>query len=416
MLAIATDEMEPPRRTLRSIGAVLIGLIFIFVLSLATDQLLHSLNVYPPWGEPMWDNKLNLLALSYRVVYAIIGSYLTARFAPRNPMRHAMILGLIGLVLSSIGAIGAIVMANLWSELVPDPAGADIRSLRLDRRATFCETILTGEDYYMATRKAGSASGVREAKPVAPQDVLDRAMAELKRHGTKATVEGMARYGITAKKAFGVTMAQMKSIAQEFPRDHELALALWKTEWYEARMLASMVDDPAKVTPAQMERWCRDFDSWAICDTVCFKLFDQSPHAWAKVWEWSESKKEFILRAAFALLACLALHDKKTADEPFLETLALIERSSTDERNFVKKGVSWALRAIGGRSKDLHAASLALSRQLASSPNAAARWIGKDAMKDLSGRVAKDRVARKENAREEIGVKGKKVASARKSR
>ena len=119
MLAIATDEMEPPRRTLRSIGAVLIGLIFIFVLSLATDQLLHSLNVYPPWGEPMWDNKLNLLALSYRVVYAIIGSYLTARFAPRNPMRHAMILGLIGLVLSSIGAIGAIVMANLGPNWYP---------------------------------------------------------------------------------------------------------------------------------------------------------------------------------------------------------------------------------------------------------------------------------------------------------
>ena len=119
MLAIATDEMEPPRRTLRSIGAVLIGLIFIFVLSLATDQLLHSLNVYPPWGEPMWDNRLNLLALSYRVVYAIIGSCLTARFAPRNPMRHAMILGLIGLVLSSIGAIGAIVMANLGPNWYP---------------------------------------------------------------------------------------------------------------------------------------------------------------------------------------------------------------------------------------------------------------------------------------------------------
>ena len=117
-MAIATDEMEP-RRTLRSIGAVLLGLVFIFVLSLATDQLLHSLNVYPPWGEPMWDNKLNLLALSYRVVYAIIGSYLTARFAPRNPMRHAMILGLIGLVLSSIGAIGAIVMANLGPNWYP---------------------------------------------------------------------------------------------------------------------------------------------------------------------------------------------------------------------------------------------------------------------------------------------------------
>ena len=118
-MAIATDEMEPPRRILRSIGAVLLGLVFIFVLSLATDQLLHSLNVYPPWGEPMWDNKLNLLALSYRVVYAIIGSYLTARFAPRNPMRHAMILGLIGLVLSSIGAIGAIVMANLGPNWYP---------------------------------------------------------------------------------------------------------------------------------------------------------------------------------------------------------------------------------------------------------------------------------------------------------
>jgi 3-methyladenine DNA glycosylase AlkD len=226
---------------------------------------------------------------------------------------------------------------------------------------------------------------------------LKRALAELKRSGTAATRDGMARYGITAKKSFGVTVAQLKLIARQFPRNHELALALWESEWYEARMLATMVDDPKQVTPQQMEAWCRDFDSWAICDTACFKLFDQTPHAWAKVWEWASRKEEFVLRASFALLASLALHDKKTSDEPFLESLQLIEKSASDDRNFVKKGVSWALRGIGSRSPDLHRACLELSKKLSTSPDRTERWIGKDALNDLSRKLVKSRVERKES-------------------
>ena len=149
-------------------------------------------------------------------------------------------------------------------------------------------------------------------------------------------------------------------------------------------MLTSFVDEPARVTPAQMDRWCRDFDNWGICDTVCFHLFDRTPHAWAKVAQWSDQPGEFVKRAAFALLASLAGHDKSASDEEFLATLPLIERAATDERNFVKKGVSWALRRIGRRNAALNAASVTLARRLADSPQAAARWVGKDALRDIT--------------------------------
>src|SRR5262249_60696500 len=141
--------------------------------------------------------------------------------------------------------------------------------------------------------------------------------------------------------------------------------------WYEARMLATFVDEPELVTPAQMDRWCRDFDSWAICDTACFHLFDRTPHAWRKVAQWSRRRDEFAKRAAFALLACLALHDKNAGDEPFLKCLPLVESAAEDERNFVKKGVSWALRLIGRRNLKLNAAAVAIAKRLATSPHAA---------------------------------------------
>jgi 3-methyladenine DNA glycosylase AlkD len=133
-----------------------------------------------------------------------------------------------------------------------------------------------------------------------------------------------------------------------------------------------------------MDRWCRDFDNWGICDTLCFHLFDRTPHAWNKVVRWSDQPGEFVKRAAFALLASLAGHDKSAADEAFLATLPLIERAATDERNFVKKGVSWALRRIGRRNAALNAASVTLARRLAASPQTAARWVGKDALRDIT--------------------------------
>jgi 3-methyladenine DNA glycosylase AlkD len=205
--------------------------------------------------------------------------------------------------------------------------------------------------------------------------------------------ENMARFGITASKAFGVSIANIQKLAKNLGRDHELAAALWETGWYEARLLTSFVDEPSQVTPEQMDRWCRDFDNWGICDTVCFHLFDRTPYAWAKVAEWSGADEEFVKRGAFALLASLAGHDKKSGDEPFLKTLPLIERAATDERNFVKKGVSWALRLAGRRSAVLHAATVELARRLAASPHAAARWVGKDALRDLTKPAVLSRLA-----------------------
>jgi 3-methyladenine DNA glycosylase AlkD len=214
----------------------------------------------------------------------------------------------------------------------------------------------------------------------------------LERRGTKRNREGMARYAIVAPKAFGVSVGDLRSLGKKIGRDQTLAEALWETGWYEARMLAAFVGDPARLTPAQMDRWTRDFDNWAVCDHMCFHLFDRSPHAWRKIAAWSRSRHEFVKRAAFALLASVALHDKKGPDGPFLKALPLIERAAADDRNFVKKGVSWALRGVGRRSAALHAPSVALGRRLAASEDAAARWVGKDALRELSSPAVVRRV------------------------
>ncbi|HZQ90525.1 MAG TPA: DNA alkylation repair protein [Terriglobales bacterium] len=209
-------------------------------------------------------------------------------------------------------------------------------------------------------------------------------VAELKRLADKKTLTGMARYGLPSDKAFGVPVNKIQALGKRLGRNHQLAADLWQTGWHEARMLAAFVDDPAQVTPAQMDRWCRDFDNWGICDTVCFHLFDCTPHAFARVTQWSKKSGEFQKRAAFALLACLALHDKQAPDEHFIRGLALIEGAATDERNFVKKGVSWALRLIGRRNRALNSAAVKLAQRLAASPGASARWIGKGAVKELT--------------------------------
>jgi 3-methyladenine DNA glycosylase AlkD len=213
---------------------------------------------------------------------------------------------------------------------------------------------------------------------------VQAALASLEKMSTPHDRANLARFGITASKAFGVSMSNIQVLAKRLGRDHELAAALWATGWYEARLLTSFVDDPARVTPAQMDRWCRDFDNWGICDTVCFHLFDKTPHAWGKVATWGNKRHEFVKRAAFALLASLALHDKRASDASFVRCLPLIERAAADERNFVKKGVSWALRLIGRRNPTLNAAALAVARRLSTSPDPAARWVGKGAVKELT--------------------------------
>ena len=196
-------------------------------------------------------------------------------------------------------------------------------------------------------------------------DEVQSALKWLKSHSTKATLDGMARYAIPSDNALGVAYRDMKMLGKRLGRSHELAAALWETGVYEARVVASFVDDPSQVTPAQMDRWCKDFDNWGICDTMCFNLFDRTPHAWAKVTEWCKSKDEFVKRTAFALLWSLSVHDKRAGDEPFVKGLVLIERAADDERNFVKKAVNMALRAIGKRNRALNAAAVAVARRLA---------------------------------------------------
>jgi 3-methyladenine DNA glycosylase AlkD len=185
----------------------------------------------------------------------------------------------------------------------------------------------------------------------------------------------------------------MQQLAKRLGRDHELAVALWETGWYEARMLTAFVDEPDLVSAAQMDRWAREFDNWAICDHLCFHLFDRTPHAWRKIEQWSDRRAEFVKRAAFALLASVALHDKAAPDKPFLHSLTLVERAATDERNFVKKGVSWALRSIGERNRTLHDAAVATAERLAAKDDRSARWVGTDARRGLTSAATRKRVA-----------------------
>ncbi len=194
-----------------------------------------------------------------------------------------------------------------------------------------------------------------------PQNVPG-VMAWLEKHRSNRIRSEMGpRYGIHTEYAIGVRMADMIALARKIGRDHALAAQLWATGNYEARTVACMIDDPNRVTPAQMNRWCRDFDNWGICDTACFKLFDCAPKAWAMVRPWARKKPEFQRRAAFALLACLALHDRKATDQQFLDHLPLLAEAASDRRNFVRKGVEWARRAIARRSPALKAAVAALA-------------------------------------------------------
>lgn len=224
------------------------------------------------------------------------------------------------------------------------------------------------------------------------------AVAWLEAHGSQKFRDGLARYGLPGEKAFGLPVATIKAYGKTLGRDHGLAQALWKSGWTDARMLAAFVGDPARVTPAEMDAWCRDFDSWGIVDTVCFTLWDRSPHAWTKAKQWTKRKPEFEKRAGFVLMACLAAHDKAAADGRFMPFLALIEKGASDERNFVKKGISWALRHIGHRNAKLHAAAIKTATRLAKSEDATERWVGKDALRDLTRPAVIKKVRRQESA------------------
>lgn len=251
-----------------------------------------------------------------------------------------------------------------------------------------------------ASKRAASkrAASTREAPAASPPPLSERladALAQLRAAASTSHRDGLARYAIPTERAFGVPMASIQGIAKRLGRDRELAEALWGSGWYEARLLASYLDDPAQVSAAQMDRWGRQFDNWAVCDTVCFALFDRSPHAWRKIGQWAGRRDEYLKRAAFALLASKTVHDKAAPDQAFLHGLELIEAGAGDERNFVKKAVNWALRSIGKRNAVLHAAALAVAKRLAASEDAAPRWVGKDALRELNSAAVIVRVAAK---------------------
>jgi 3-methyladenine DNA glycosylase AlkD len=221
---------------------------------------------------------------------------------------------------------------------------------------------------------------------------VDDVLAHLQAKASPANVAGMARFGIVGEHRLGVAVPDLRRIAKVAGRDHPLALALWQTGIPEARIIASMVDNPKEVTEPQMEQWARDFNAWDVCDQVCQNLFDKTPLAWRKVRDWAERDEEYVKRAAFALLACLAWHDKNAADEQFIQLLLVIKRGATDERNFVKKAVNWALRTIGKRNARLNQAAIQVAREIQQLDSKAARWIAADALRELTGDAVRKRL------------------------
>ncbi len=210
--------------------------------------------------------------------------------------------------------------------------------------------------------------------------------------GNPDALVGMSRFGITTGKAYGVSVPKLRTLAKEIGWDHQIALSLWDTGIHKARLLAGIVDDPQKVTEDQMESWARDFDSWDLVDGSCGNLFDKTPLAVDKALEWSRRREEYVKRAGFVLMAELAVHDKKAPDKTFLQFLPMMEGGAEDERNFVKKAINWALRQIGKRNLTLNKAAVKTAEKLRNMDSNAARWIGSDAYRELTGEAVVNRL------------------------
>ena len=209
-------------------------------------------------------------------------------------------------------------------------------------------------------------------------------------------VEGMAKFGMTATNRLGISVPDMRKIAKENGKDHAVALELWDSRIPEAQIVAALIAEPDKLTEEQMEHWVKDINSWDVCDQVCMNLFDKSPLAWKKIHDWSEREEEFVKRTAFSLIACIAWHDKSLPDEKLIELFPLIKREATDERNFVKKAVNWALRHIGKKNKNLNKAAIKLAKEIKQIDSKSARWIANDAIREL------------ESEKVQLRLKGKK--------
>ena len=214
---------------------------------------------------------------------------------------------------------------------------------------------------------------------------FDKILRKLETQRNEKNLAGMARFGIATDKAFGIKHPILKEIAREFRKDHQLALELWDSGYHEARLLATIIDDPKQVTEKQAEAWVKQINSWDICDGFTGSLIDKTPFAYEKANAWAHREPEFVRRAGFALMAWLPVHDKKATDSKFNDFFRLIIQYSTDERNFVKKAVNWALRQLGKRNLALNRKAVATARQIGKLESKSARWIAKDALKELEG-------------------------------
>lgn len=223
----------------------------------------------------------------------------------------------------------------------------------------------------------------------------EEVIEKLKSLYSPENVKGMARYGINPTNNLGISIYKLRPFAKEIGKNHKLALQLWESGIHDARLLAVFIEDPAKITEEQMDYWAADFDSWDICDQACTSLFDVTPHAWKKVFEWAERDEEFVKRAAFSIVAALAVHDKKASDEQFLEFTSLIKRHAIDERNYVKKAVNWALRNIGKRNMNLNKKAIITAREIQKINSKSACWIASDAIRELASEKVKQRLERK---------------------
>jgi 3-methyladenine DNA glycosylase AlkD len=218
-------------------------------------------------------------------------------------------------------------------------------------------------------------------------------LRELEASADPSALEGMARFRISTDRALGGTsVPTLRAMAKRIGRDHELAGELWASGIHEARILAAMIDDPAEVTEEQMEAWAAEFDSWDVVDGTCGSLFGKTPFAYDKAIEWSGRSEEFVKRAAFVLMAMLAVHDKSAPDDSFLQFFPLIEREAGDPRNFVRKAVNWALRQIGKRSPTLHREAIAVARRIHGSGERPAKWVASDALRELQSEAVRRRL------------------------
>ena len=205
----------------------------------------------------------------------------------------------------------------------------------------------------------------------------------------------MARFGIRAAHVYGIGMPVLRKIAGKLGVNHTLATQLWRSGVHEARILASIIDDPLLVTSRQMDRWAKDCDSWDVCDQCCMNLFRYSPRAYAQAAAWTGRKEEYVKRAGFSLVACLAVGDKKTDDRKFVRFFPHIVRGASDGRTMVRKAVNWSLRQIGKRSLWLNARAVQCARDIQRQGDRGSQWVARDALRELTGEAVMRRLRRK---------------------